>query len=57
MPASNPASAVASERGADMSNFAGTSAKGSTVRPAGLMMLCGSEFEGGWREPMLPATW
>ncbi|AGC62585.1 PPE family protein [Mycobacterium liflandii 128FXT] len=57
VPASNPASAVASERGADMSNFAGTSAKGSTVRPAGLMMLGGSEFEGGLREPMLPATW
>ncbi|WP_373145433.1 PPE family protein [Mycobacterium marinum] len=57
VPASNPASAVASERGADMSNFAGTSTKGSVGQPAGLTALGGSEFEGGSREPMLPATW
>ncbi|SOJ56287.1 putative PPE family protein PPE47/PPE48 [Mycobacterium simulans] len=48
---------VASERGAGMSGFVGTTHDGAPRQPVGLSTLGNGEFGGGLRVPMLPSTW
>jgi len=48
---------VASDQGAGNLGFAGTAAKGTAARAAGLTTLAGDEFGGGPRMPMMPGTW
>jgi PPE-repeat protein len=48
---------VASDQGAGNLGFAGTAAKGTAARAAGLTMLAGDEFGGGPTMPMVPGTW
>jgi PPE-repeat protein len=51
------ASTVASDQGAGNLGFAGTAAKETAAKAAGLTTLAGDEFGGGPRMPMVPGTW
>ena len=51
------ASTVASDQGAGNLGFAGTAAKETAAKAAGLTTLAGDEFGGGPKMPMMPATW
>ncbi|MEB3971054.1 PPE domain-containing protein [Mycobacterium ulcerans] len=52
-----PVSELAGGRGAGTVGFAGVSATGTKVRPAGLSATGGGEFGSGAGVPVLPATW
>lgn len=51
-----PASALASDRGAATSGFAGTAGKQIVGQPCGLTAVQGAEYGGAAHQPMLPAT-
>jgi PPE-repeat protein len=48
---------VASDQGAGNLGFAGTAAKGTAARAAGLTTLAGDQFGGSPTMPMVPGTW
>lgn len=56
VPTPDPASSVASDRGAGVLGFAGT-ARADSAEAAGLTTLARDEFSDGPSEPMLPGNW